>query len=131
MNIIDGNDDYLLLKDDFIKLYNNKNISVKDIREKLNLSLRKYHKLRKECSEEGLLKLRYPPHKKKEKNPKYYSPVNRSIYGESYNVRHKGVYYCICKTVEEAELIVKKLKECDWDKSQIERIKNEVKEELK
>ena len=130
MRIIDGNNDYLLLKDEFVELYNNRQIPVIKIQEKLNLSLRKYHKLRKECNEEGLLKLRYPPHKKKEKTPKYYSPVNRSIYGESYNVKYKGVYYCICKTVEEAELIVKKLKECDWDKNEIERIKKEVEEEL-
>ena len=131
MRVVDGNTDYLLKKDEFIKLYNNEDISVKEIQKRLKLSLVQYRQLRKKCIEEGLLKLRHHPyHVKKEKPPKYYYPANRSIHHESYDIRRKGVYYCICKTVAEAELTVKKLKECDWDKSQIERIKKEVKEEL-
>ena len=131
MRVVDGNTDYLLKKDDFIKLYNDKNIPVKEIQKRLKLTLTQYRKIRKECIDEGLLKLRHPPyHTKKEKPPKYYYPANRSIHHESYDIHRKGVYYCICKTVAEAELTVKKLHECDWDKSQIERIKKEVKEEL-
>ena len=131
MKVIDGNNDYLLRKNEFAELYNNTTISVREIQKRLKLTLSQYRKLRKECEEAGLINLRYATHKKKERIPKYYSPVNRSIHHESYNVRRRGVYYCVCKTVEEAELTVKKLKECDWDKSQIERIKKEVKEELK
>ena len=131
MRVVDGNTDYLLKKDDFIKLYNDKNIPVKEIQKRLKLTLTQYRKIRKECIDEGLLKLRHPPyHTKKENPPKYYYPANRSIHRESYDIHRKGVYYCICKTVAEAELTVKKLKECEWDKSQIERIKKEVKEEL-
>lgn len=131
MRVIDGNNDYLLRKEEFAEQYNNRTISVKELQKKLQLTLQQYRNLRKECYEEGLIKLRRANNQKKERKPKYYSPINRNIYGESYNVRRKGVYYCCCKTVAEAELIVKKLKECEWDKNEIERIKKEVKEELK
>lgn len=131
MRIIDGNNDYLMQKEEFAAYYNDRTIPVKELQKKLQLTLQQYRNLRKECHEEGLIQLRRANNKKKERKPKYYSPINRRIEGESYNVRRKGVYYCCCKTVREAELIVKKLKECDWDKNQLDRIRKEVKEEIK
>lgn len=132
MRVIDGNDDYLLLKGEFAEMYNNRHFTVKEIQDKLKLTLRQYRNLRKECNEEGLITLRRANNQKKKKEIKNYSVGNRSIYGGgNFNVRHNGLYYCCCHSVQEAEMIVEKLRECDWDKSQVDRIKKEVKEAIK
>jgi len=131
MNIVDGNNDYLLLEGKFIPLYNDWDIPVQRIKKDLGLSEQQFRKLRRKCDEEGTITLR-PFHKprKPKRVPKNYSPINRNMYKESYSVRYNGEYFCICDTVEEAELTVSKLRECNWDKSQLKRIKKEVKEEL-
>ena len=129
MNIIDGNRDYLKVEDDFIKLYNNWELTVKEVQTRLGLTKSEYRKLRKKCNEDGTIELRpaYRPQKQKQE-PKYYSVAHRGRYYDYYQIQHKREHYCTCKSVKEAELVVERLKACEWDKSQVERIKKEVKE---
>ena len=128
-NIIDGNDDYLELVPEFTELYNNKKIKVNSIKKRLGLSKNMYNKLLKYCKEENLITPRRKPNKRRETyktNPKNYSQISNGKY-ISFAVRKNGVHYCNCKTAREAEQIVEKLRECNWDKSQLSRIRAEVK----
>ena len=128
MNVIDGNRDYLKVKDDFIRLYNNDNIPVKNIPKKLGITLQQYRLLRKECVEEGSIELRQHFRKKKEKQEvKNYTKANRG-YKVIYEVTRKKEYYCCCNTEKEAQLIVERLRACNWDKKQLNKIRKEVKE---
>ena len=132
MRVVNGNRDYLVHEEKFIEYYNNPDMTVKEITKRLGITPHEFTLLRKKCNEEGKIKLRPAYRKKKQKHkPKYYSINYRQGKTDYYQVYRKGVYYCSCHTVREAELIVEKLKECDWDKSQIKRIKQEVKELIK
>ncbi len=132
MRVIDGDRDYLLKKEDFIKLYNDRSFTVKDIRRELDLSLQEFRLLRNRCNEEGSITLRPSGRSRKPKRkPKFYSVAYHGLAKETYQICRKDVYYCNCDSVREAEMIVEKLKECGWDKSQVQTIKKEVKELIK
>lgn len=131
-NIIDGNNDWLDLTPTFIELYNNPEIRVQKIIEKLGINLGTYRKLRRHCIENNLVSKRkaHRPKKRTYKtHPKYYChTVQKGI--EYYHVQKridgKSVYFANFKNVRDAERMVELLIECDWDKSQVDRLKSEV-----
>ena len=127
-NIINGDDDYLQRVPEFVELYNANYLSVEKIIETMQIRRTTYRKLRKYCLEEGLINLRRKPNKKKENcktNPKNYShTLNR---GHTYFTDYKnGVHYTSCKTEAQAKEIVRRLRACNWDKSKVEMIKEDV-----
>ena len=125
--VVDGNRDYLDLLPNFIKLYNDPDIKAKDIPFLLDINQKEYLNLRKEAISEGLLNLRYPLREKKRKVrvPSY---VYRSGYRWEIHKRVGGdnLYFGSYEKRDDALRIVELLKECGWDKSQLERIKREV-----
>jgi hypothetical protein len=131
-NIIDGNDDYLDHTQEFIELYNNPEITVPKIREKLDITLSTYRKLRKHCIENKLVSKRksHRPRKRTYKtNPKYYChTVQRGI--EYYHVQRRVngemVHFANFKKAKHAERMVELLIECDWDKSKVPELKELV-----
>ena len=126
-NIIDGDNDYLQYTDAFAELYNDNNVKVNDIRERLQISRGVYRKLRRHCIQNGLIKSRRKPYKKRETyktNPKNYSQTRRGDV-EYFTVTKNHKHYCNCKTAKEAEYIVSRLRECDWDKTELPRIRRE------
>ena len=58
-NIINGNDDYIQRADEFAKYYNNHDMRINEIKQKMGLSENAYEKLRKYCKENHMIKLRY------------------------------------------------------------------------
>lgn len=128
--ISDGNYDYLEKTEEFISLYNNHNIRPVEIRKQLNLTINQYNRIRNKLHEENRIKLRRQIRKPQPKKPRrkcgaYYTTHHNGKY-TYYHVKKGGVYYCLAKTEEQAKMIVERLKECDWDKKQVRRIKEEV-----
>ena len=131
-NIIDGNDDYLDLTPDFIELYNNPEITVRKIQEKLNINLGTYRKLRRHCIENNYINKRkaHRPKKRTYKtNPKYYChTVQKGI--EYYHVQRRlngeMVHFANFKKAKHAKRMVELLTECNWDKSRAKELKEVV-----
>lgn len=131
-NIIDGNDDYLNKLPEFVEAYNSNRLSIPELREELDISQGDYRKLRKAAIEENLITLKTRGRKKKTKpivKPRNYSKTQTRKY--TYYVVYKNdSHYCNCKTEAQAKEIVKRLEAVNWDKTQAQRIKEEVIREL-
>ena len=129
-NVIDGNDDYLQKLPEFVYEYNRGYLSVPKIIEKLDITRGEYRKLRRTSLEEGLITLKRKGNKKKETyktNPKYYGKTvtKGRVYWKVY---YKNQYLCLCKTKQQAETIVERLKKVNWDLRYLNNIKEEVME---
>ena len=129
-NVIDGNDDYLEKLPEFVYEYNRGYLSVPKIIEKLDITRGEYRKLRRTSLEEGLITLKRKGNKKKETyktNPKYYGKTvtKGRVYWKVY---YKNQYLCNCKTKQQAQEIVRRLKRVNWDLKYLNNIKEEVME---
>ena len=127
--ITDGNNDWMDLIPTFTEMYNNKDIRVTDIKKQMNIGENTYTKLRKHCKDEGLIHPRTKPYKKKEWKPRYWHhTVMKGI--EYYNVvkRVDGEvkHFATFKKASQAERYVELMKECDWDFSQRDELKQQV-----
>ena len=130
--IIDGDQDWLQLIPEFTRLYNNKNIRVNTIKKRINIGKNTYFKLLRECREKGLITPRRRPNKKPDTyktKPKYYHhAVTKGIeyYRVVKRINGENTYFAQFKKARQAELMVEKLKECDWDYSRRYELKREV-----
>ena len=131
-NIIDGNDDYLNKLPEFVEAYNSNKLSIPELREELDISQSDYRKLRKAAIEENLITLKTRGRKKTSKpivKPRNYSRYKSK--GYIYYIIYKNeTHYCNVKTEAQAKEIVKRLEACNWDKTQAQRIKEEVIKEI-
>ena len=131
-NIIDGNDDYLNKLPEFVEAYNGNKLSIPELQQELNITNSEYRKLRKAGIEENLITLKRRGRKKKrtyKTNPKHYS--SHLIKGRFYwKIHYKDDYYGNVKTEKQAKEMVRRLEAVNWDKSQAQRIKEEVIREL-
>ena len=131
-NIVDGNRDYMDLLPKFVELYNNPEIRTKKILSQLSIGIPEYRKLRREAVSEGLITLRKQSRKKKKTcrtNPKYYSHhVTKGIeyYHVQKHINGKLTHFATFKDARHAKRMVELLKECDWDKSMVEVLKERV-----
>ena len=117
-NIIDGDDHYIEQAPEFARLYNDPDITVQEIKNRMGLTKNPYEKLRKYCLEHGLIRgLRgYKP--KSLNNPRYYThTVQRGIEYWIVNKTINGrlVHFATFKKQKQAERMVELLKECNWD----------------
>ena len=113
--------------EEFIELYN-EGYRKKEIMEKINITERQYISLRRRLGKGDKLQQRSKNYHMKEP---YYTPrgnihINRVGSHTYFKVWKKGEYYCNCASHREAELIVERLKQCNWDKSKIRQIRAEV-----
>ena len=131
-NIIDGNDDYLDKLPEFVEAYNGNKLSIPELQQELNITNSEYRKLRKAGIEENLITLKRRGRKKKrtyKTNPKHYS--SHLIKGRFYwKIHYKDDYYGNVKTEKQAKEMVRRLEAVNWDKTQAQRIKEEVIREL-
>ena len=131
-NIIDGNDDYLDKLPEFVEAYNGNKLSIPELREELDISQSDYRKLRKAAIEENLITLKTRGRKKTSKpivKPRNYSRYKSRGY-IYYNIYKNDIHYCSVKTEQQAQEIVKRLEAVNWDKTQAQRIKEEVIKEI-
>lgn len=124
--LINGNDleEY---EEEFKKLYNDSTLPVRLIPEKLGITTGEYRRLRKTLLEKGEIKLRRKPNKKPysyHRTPKNYS-YNRAGHG-TYTIIKNHVYYGTVKKEDDAVEVVRRLRECNWDKSKFKEIKKQV-----
>ena len=128
--IVEGNDDFLEKVPEFVRLYNNHDIKIVDLRKRLNISRGLYRRLLKYCVDEKLLTLRRQGRNvKKPHTPTY---ITRSInngkecYMISKTINMVEHYFCKTYDYKTAERIVELLKDCEWDKNELPRIKKAV-----
>lgn len=131
-NIIENSQPSFLERyDEFISLYNNPNISVREIVKRLGWNTTQLKKARKKGLDEGVIQKRYstPRYSKKcirnGNRFKYYS----KYYGRFKVCKHhngKYVYYGIYDSVKVAERMVMELEKVDWDKSKLDEIRDMV-----
>lgn len=127
--ISDGDYTYLEKTPEFVEEYNKGQLNTNGIIEKLNITRGEYRKLRKHAIEENLLQLKRKPNRKKKEtyktNPKHYG--KQLVKGIPYwRVYKNTTYYCTVKKEKHAKEIVKRLEKCNWDKNQVNKIKQEV-----
>lgn len=122
--ISDDKSDYWSKYEDVIRLYN-KGLPYTKIVEKLSLSSRAYNILIKNARENKRIKYRrkYKKRVKKHDEPRYYSLLCNK---KGYMINKGSTYFGTCKTENQAKEIVKKLKECNWNKNKFKQIKKEV-----
>lgn len=108
---------------EFIRLYNNYEITVRKIRQKLNISHNEFYNIRTKLVAEGKIKPRpFKRPKRKRHQPVYYSYSHCS---DDFKVWRNGNYYGTVKTLNQAKRFVDLLKEHDWDI----RLKDELKQQ--
>ena len=114
-------------EDDFIQLYNNKEVKIKEIMEKLDLSRSNFYTLRNRLGKQGKIKYRnnWNAQKRLRRVPKciHKSTIKGIVY---FQIKKGGVYYCAVKDSRDAIAIVEKLDKCGWNKSLVNEIKEEV-----
>lgn len=130
---------YLEKYDEFVELYNNKDIKVDKIKAMLGWSANVFDKARKRAVAEGKIINRHPgSHFKKsggKKSPKYYS-FNRNAnkymvkkWLDKGGVRKECYFGLYCSEVA-VRRVVEELKKVDWDESELENIQVKVMREL-
>ena len=107
--------------DGFINDYNI--LSVDELRKKYGLSRNEYVRLRKQLGLGKKKRIFYDSLRKT--NPKYYYK-NKNRYIVHKTIDGKTEYYTSCYSEETAKKTVEMFKQCNWDKSKI----NEIKEKL-
>lgn len=108
----------------FIELYN-KGLTYRKIQEKLDICYSKCFRFFRKARDEGRITPRGKGNPPREKH-KVTNIHRTNPYQNKYNIKHSGVYYCTVRGYGNAEKIVERLKECDWDKSQVKEIKRSV-----
>lgn len=126
--VIDGDNDWLDLTPTFIELYNNPEISVRKIQEKLEISIGTYRKLRRHCIENKLIKSRHGRKPSAKPVPKFYSTTKQKGI-DYFHVTKKGVFYASFRKARQAERMVELLDECGWDYNLRYELKKQVLEE--
>lgn len=113
----------------FITLYNENIMPVKRIKEKLRLSESKYNQYRNRAIEENKLEPRYNVYTSKRGS---YTPATycHQTACNTYSVQKwmgdKSVSFGTYKNKRTAKKVVEKLKECNWNKEELPRIKREM-----
>ena len=110
-----------VLYTNFIDYYNDSSMTTKEIRERLDLTPKKYALLR----EKALLEHKVVDRDNKVNNVCYYTETDYGFVVKKL-VNKKMTYYGTYDTEEIAQEIVCRLKEIDWDKKELENIKCEV-----
>lgn len=126
--------------DEFVKLYNDKNITVDDIRRKLGWRTKVYNDARRKALDEGKIVDRRSKKSidnckgrplKKKLQPKYYyydKKTRKFIVKKNYYINKKEVvvYYGSFKDCDVAKQVVLELKKVNWDKSKLNDIKQKL-----
>lgn len=109
-NIIRGDNDYYEKYDLFVKAYND-GVKVRQIRDDLGLTSRRYQQYKKQALDEGKIKPR-----RDMMNPKYYTRTKNGHYiivkrdVNARRMRSYGTYH----TLEETLKVIEELKKNNW-----------------
>lgn len=128
--VVEGEpEDYWDKYEEFIRLYNDNRIPVRRIKEKLGLRETKYNQYRNRAIEENKLELRYNVYVSKKGGytpAKYYHETNCGTFHVQKWMGNRSVSFGTYRSERIAKEIVKKLKEVNWNKDELHRIRKEV-----
>lgn len=118
--ITEGEDpNYYNKYQDFLELYNNTKTPTKEIHTILDISQNQYRNYRKRAIEENQLQNRRQTH------GKYYYKNGNGYEVKKYNGR-KQIHYGYYHTIEQAQHVVKRLKEENWNIKKLPEIQMEL-----
>lgn len=116
-NIIENPDPpYMEKYEEFIELYNNSEVTISKICEKLKWNVKVYYNAKKRALSEGRII---------DNPPKYYYFRN-GRYVVSKLLNGKRVYFGAFKYEDDAKIIVEELGKNEWDKESIHQLKKEL-----
>ena len=129
-NIVEGNDPLEDIAEDFIRLYADETVRVKDICDEFGISRSQYINLLQRLRRRGEITRVRNPHAGRKKTRQYSKlhPKNY-VYNRKENVfqvRRNGEYYACFKKESDAKRYVELMRECDWDKSKRWILKEKV-----
>ena len=110
---------------DFKSEYISNNGTVQDLSVKYDVSISKAYKLINQIFEETGFRRRKT--NKKVYSPKYYcKPAYSNNWRVFKHMNNSTIYFGSYSSEDKAKYVVNELKKCNWDKSELERIKSEV-----
>ena len=130
--------EYVKKYEEFVKLYNNPDIRVADIREQLGLNIKQYTLARKQALSEGLIKDRISVSKNKKvgrpklkkKKHKHYSHSRSGKFNVVKRFCEKGeevnVYCGTYDSEEQAMMVAEEMDKVGWDKKYLNKIREKV-----
>ena len=128
--IVEGNDPLEDIAEDFIRLYADETVRVKDICDEFGISRSQYINLLQRLRRRGEITKVRNPHAGRKKT-RQYSKLNPKnyVYNRKENVfqvRRNGEYYACFKRESDAKRYVELMRENDWDKSKRWTLKEKV-----
>ena len=119
--IVEGNDPLEDIAEDFIRLYADETVRVKDICDEFGISRSQYINLLQRLRRRGEITRVRNPHAGRKKT-RQYSKLNPKNYvfnrkENVFQVRRNGEYYACFKQERDAKRYVELMRENDWDKS--------------
>lgn len=128
--IVEGNDPLEDIAEDFIRLYADETVRVKDICDEFGISKSQYINLLQRLRRRGeITKVRNP--RAGRKKTRQYSKLHPKNYvfnrkENVFQVRRNGEYYACFKQEKDAKRYVELMRENDWDKSKRWTLKEKV-----
>lgn len=114
----------MVYESEFIELYNNWEIPVRKIRQRLNISHQKFYEIRNKLLKEGKIEPREFKRQKRQRHiPKYYSYSHAS---DDFKIWRNGNYYGCVKTLNQAKRFVELLEANDWNVELKDELKKEA-----
>ena len=124
-NIIEGDDLFETVHDEFLTLYH-KGLPANSIMKKLGLTKSQYQNFKIRLKRRNEITLRNPNAGKK-KTVRHSHNNPRNYYWDKWNQRYviikRSVYYGCVFTEPQAQRFVELLRECNWDKSKKDELK--------
>ena len=128
--IVEGNDPLEDIAEDFIRLYADETVRVKDICDEFGISKSQYINLLQRLRRRGEITKVRNPHAGRKKT-RQYSKLHPKNYvynrrEKVFQVRRNGEYYACFKRESDAKRYVELMRECDWDKSRKDELRQRV-----
>ena len=128
--IVEGNDPLEDIAEDFIRLYADETVRVKDICDEFGISKSQYINLLQRLRRRGEITQVRNPHAGRKKT-RQYSKLHPKNYvynrkEKTFQVRRNGEYYACFKRESDAKRYVELMRENDWDKSKRWILKEKV-----
>ena len=114
----------MVCESEFIDSYNDWGISVRKIRQRLNISHEKFYEMRTKLVDEGKIEPRPFKRQKRQRHiPKHYSYSHAS---EDFKIWRNGIYYGCVKTIKQAKKFVELLEANNWNVELKDELKKEA-----
>lgn len=129
-NIIEGDDFFESIHDEFLRLYHSKNISVKEMIKVLGITRSQYQNFRKRLIRTGEIHYNRNPYGGRKKVRLHSKKFPRNYFWSSqherFHVKYRNRYYACFKEEDEAKRFVELMRKYGWDRSRIKEFREFV-----